>query len=171
MLLFVFLDILVLGVLGAALWKISRLRTPDLYSKRKASLYVVSAFICVILMLILNVGVMVQDRAGTNLFLPGTVATKARVWVQANGNPPPQSDDVGRNIKIVGAGIDFYQTYKNRIPQEIATRMEPAAKLESTVTRLLSPAEERSYFEAAQTFVNAIGSLVPPTEAEETVKP
>lgn len=171
MLLFVLLDILALGVLGAALWKVSQLRTPDLQSKRKASMYVVSAFICVILMLVMNVGVMVQERAGTNLFLPGTVTTKARLWVQANGIPPPQAGDVGRNIKIVGAGIDFYETYKNRIPQEVAARMEPATKLETTVTRLLSPAEERSYFEAAQTFVSAIGSLVPPTDSEEPVKP
>ena len=171
MFLFVLLDILALGVLGAALWKVSRLRTPDLQGKRKASLYVVSAFICVILMLLMNVGVMVQERGGSNLFLYGTVTTKARLWVQAHGNPPPQSNDIGRNIKIVSAGINFYQNYRNRIPPDVAARMEPATKLAPTVTRLLSPAEERSYFEAAQTFVSTIGSLVPPTEPEDTVKP
>ena len=45
-----------------------------------------------------------------------------------------------------------------------AARLEEATKLPAKVTKLLSPAEEEAYFEAARTIVDVIGSLAPPAE-------
>lgn len=162
--LFVLLNVAATLLLVAVLWKLAHLKVFPLEGKRRVSLLAVYAFVCVLLMLVMNIGMVIQERSVTNLHLPGSVSTKARIWMQEHAATPPKRGDIGTNIKLVGDGADFFASNRHRIPAEAAARLEEATKLPAKVTKLLSPAEEEAYFEAARTIVDVIGTLAPPAE-------
>lgn len=164
MVFFVLLNLAATILLVVVLWKLAHLKVFPVEGKRKVSLLVVYSFVCVLLMLVMNIGVVIQERSVTNLYLPGSVSTKARIWIQDHAPSPPKRGDIGGNIKIVSGGADFFASNRNRLPAEAAARLAEATKLPATVTKLLSPAEEEAYFEAARTIVDVIGALAPPTE-------
>ena len=161
---FILLNLAATGLLVAVLWKLARLQVHPVQGKRKVSLFAAYAFVCVFLMLAMNIGMVIQERSVTNLHLPGSVSTKARIWTQEHAATPPKRGDIGTNIKLVGDGVDFFAANRHRIPTDAAARLEEATKLPAKVTKLLSPAEEEAYFEAARTIVDVIGSLAPPAE-------
>ncbi|MBX7244317.1 MAG: hypothetical protein K1X53_02390 [Candidatus Sumerlaeaceae bacterium] len=155
---------------GLMLWALAvLLKTPKSLRERRAlSLIIAGGFLVCALTAVICVGSTLQEVAGVSLGLPGTVQGKARQWLKTHEAEPPDPRNVGRNIKILSAGLDFYQAYQTGFPADLRIQMERYTQLPLKPTRLLSVADESKYHEAASGVFSIMRQLAAEDDSAQT---
>lgn len=113
-------------------------------------------------------GAVVQETAGGAMGLPSNAKARARQWLAQHATQPPSPREVGRNIRILADGLAFYEAHAASFPIDLRARMQEYARLPEQPKRLLNPAEENRYYQAAVGVIQAIAAVA---GAEVTAEP
>ncbi len=164
------LNLLILEAVAlvAILWILALLvQAPAAQFKRKGLLTIPAVVGAVALAGAMILNFMVYTNApgaASAAAMGGRTGLQARAadWMDKNKDTPPARDEVGRNIRLITDGLAFLRPYHGQLAPHHIIQLEEAGQLPTKMTRVLSPSEERQYYEAARAVVEAVQSLAPP---------
>ena len=118
----------------------------------------VGALVCMGASTALMYALLVQEKTGTNLGVPGGIASDARTWMHQHSQPPTKSD-VGTNIKILSDSVSFLKSHQSQLRPAAKAKFDELLRVPDKPKRLLTVSEEAQYFEAAKNGYAVIGEL------------
>ena len=151
--------------LGAVFWTLAILiRIPSEHLDRRGKLTgsLAAAALLLGVAAVINVLVLVRAPGAATAVSLGTVSglqIRAQQWLKDHEAEPPRPDEVGRNIRIITDGVPFLRPYLNQLPPHLRLQVEAASRLPTRLTRILSPDEERQYYNGARAVVEAVEIL------------
>lgn len=84
---------------------------------------------------------------------------RADEWLERNAAPPPQPDEVKKNMQVIENGLKFLRPYRKQLPPDVQLELADMDGLPTKITRILSSREEKDYAEAAAKVIDAVRSL------------
>ncbi len=88
-----------------------------------------------------------------------SLQSRAQDWIAQRAKEPPQRDEVGRNIRIIGDGLAFLRPHYPQLPPQLRLQLEEVALLPTRITSVLTSAQEQKYFDGAQAVFEGIRAL------------
>jgi hypothetical protein len=111
---------------------------------------------------VMSVGMLLQEKTGISLGLPGGVVSDAEKWLKQHEGVSPRPGQVGDNMAIFREGMAFLKTHKRVLPSSAIKTMETFGSLPEKPVKLLSPMEEQRYHTAAEEIMVTIRALARP---------
>lgn len=156
------LELLSIGALFWTLVILIRIPSERLPQREKLASGVAVAVLLLGAAATFNTLVLVQGPGAVSAATLGTASglqIRAQQWLKEHEAEPPKPDEVGRNIRIITDGVAFLRPYQDQLPPHLRLQVDEASRLPTRLTRILSPAEERQYYNGARAVMEAVQSL------------
>lgn len=156
------LEIIAIVALLVLAGRLAQVRLEKGTKRRRIGMLLSAAIACSCAAALIDIGAYFQAAAGVNLHLPGSLQTKAALWLKDHEGSQPDRSRVAQNTRILADGLAFYGEHKDRFPDEAKTQMDELAKLPTKITHVLNYGEEGRYYRAAQDTMAIIKALAEP---------